>query len=224
MLVLSLIVIMFANSFNLNKNFIHSIFITRITILSLIVSIILNLNVLYFQGIGKGICLFNDLFQITIQSQIIEIFLLFIGTSILFGWPNKILLNHNLLGPLGQHKWSISSKLQKESQIPEGYYPQGLNYKAEGMEIIDPQNLNLNLQFLDSEEYRNNISMNKSEQYSLIALFSILGGSLLMASFDLLSMYLSIELQSFALYILATLNKDKLSSAFAGLKYFLLGA
>jgi NADH-ubiquinone oxidoreductase chain 2 len=36
-------------------------------------------------------------------------------------------------------------------------------------------------------------------------------------------MYLSIELQSFSLYVLATLNKDKLSATSAGLKYFLLG-
>jgi NADH:ubiquinone oxidoreductase subunit 2 (subunit N) len=67
-------------------------------------------------------------------------------------------------------------------------------------------------------------SISKSDQYSLIAIFSILGGSLLMSSLDLLSMYLSIELQSFALYILATLNKDKLSATSAGLKYFLLGS
>ena len=63
-----------------------------------------------------------------------------------------------------------------------------------------------------------------SHKYSLIAIFSILGGSLLMSSLDFLSMYLSIELQSFALYILATLNKDKLSATSAGLKYFLLGS
>jgi NADH-ubiquinone oxidoreductase chain 2 len=44
-----------------------------------------------------------------------------------------------------------------------------------------------------------------------------------MSSLDLLSMYLSIELQSFSLYVLATLNKDKLSATSAGLKYFLLG-
>jgi len=37
-------------------------------------------------------------------------------------------------------------------------------------------------------------------------------------------MYLSIELQSFALYILATLNKERLSATSAGLKYFLLGS
>jgi NADH-ubiquinone oxidoreductase chain 2 len=45
-----------------------------------------------------------------------------------------------------------------------------------------------------------------------------------MSSLDMLSMYLSIELQSFALYILATLNKERLSATSAGLKYFLLGS
>ena len=37
-------------------------------------------------------------------------------------------------------------------------------------------------------------------------------------------MYLSIELQSFGLYILATIYKEKLTASSAGLKYFLLGA
>jgi NADH-ubiquinone oxidoreductase chain 2 len=36
-------------------------------------------------------------------------------------------------------------------------------------------------------------------------------------------MYLSIELQSFGLYVLATLYKNSESSTSAGLKYFLLG-
>jgi len=36
-------------------------------------------------------------------------------------------------------------------------------------------------------------------------------------------MYLSIELQSFAVYILATLHRDTEGSTRAGLKYFLLG-
>jgi NADH-ubiquinone oxidoreductase chain 2 len=37
-------------------------------------------------------------------------------------------------------------------------------------------------------------------------------------------MYLSIELQSFGLYILATLYRDYESATASGLKYFLLGA
>jgi NADH-ubiquinone oxidoreductase chain 2 len=61
-------------------------------------------------------------------------------------------------------------------------------------------------------------------EYCLIILFSSLGSSLLISSSDLLAMYLSIELQSFGLYILATLYKDYESATAAGLKYFLLGA
>ena len=65
---------------------------------------------------------------------------------------------------------------------------------------------------------------NYSTNYSIIILFSILGSSLLISSFDLISIYLSIELQSFGLYILATLYRNSESSTSAGLKYFLLGA
>ncbi len=63
----------------------------------------------------------------------------------------------------------------------------------------------------------------KSNEYSLIIFFNILGALFLISSLDLISMYLSIELQSFGLYILATLYKEKYSSTSAGLKYFLLG-
>lgn len=60
-------------------------------------------------------------------------------------------------------------------------------------------------------------------EYSLILLFSVLGATLLISSADLISMYLSIELQSFAVYILAAIHRDSESATAAGLKYFLLG-
>src|SRR5690606_37173517 len=66
-------------------------------------------------------------------------------------------------------------------------------------------------------------NLNKAKDYSIIVLFSILGSSLLISSLDLISFYLSLELQSFGLYILATLYKDSEASTNAGSKYFLLG-
>ncbi len=63
-----------------------------------------------------------------------------------------------------------------------------------------------------------------STDYSLIILFSSLGSSLLIGSSDLISLYLSIELQSFGLYVLATLYRNSESSTKSGLKYFLLGS
>lgn len=60
-------------------------------------------------------------------------------------------------------------------------------------------------------------------EYSLMILFTSIGQSFLCSSSDLVSMYLSIELQSFALYVLCTLYRNSESATSAGLKYFLLG-
>jgi NADH-ubiquinone oxidoreductase chain 2 len=67
------------------------------------------------------------------------------------------------------------------------------------------------------------ITQAEATDYSLIVLFSSLGSALLISSYDLISLYLSIELQSFGLYVLSTLYRDSESSTAAGLKYFLLG-
>ena len=64
----------------------------------------------------------------------------------------------------------------------------------------------------------------KSEDYSLIVLFSTLGSCLLISCFDLVSLYICLELQSFGVYVLSTLYKESETSTKAGLKYFLLGA
>ena len=66
--------------------------------------------------------------------------------------------------------------------------------------------------------YKNSI------EYCLLIMFSVLGASLLISSSNLISMYLSIELQSFAVYILSTLYRNSESATSAGLKYFLLGS
>lgn len=60
-------------------------------------------------------------------------------------------------------------------------------------------------------------------EYALIILCTTIGSCLLLSSSDLVSMFLSIELQSFSVYILATLYRNSESATSAGLKYFLLG-
>jgi NADH-ubiquinone oxidoreductase chain 2 len=72
-------------------------------------------------------------------------------------------------------------------------------------------------------QYQNQNTGPILSEYSLILLFSVLGATLLISSSDLISMYLSIELQSFAVYILAAIYRDSESATAAGLKYFLLG-
>ena len=72
-------------------------------------------------------------------------------------------------------------------------------------------------------EFKSDKSYNIKSEYPIIALFTIVGAILLITSNDLISMYLSIELQSFGLYVLATIYRDSQSATSAGLKYFLLG-
>lgn len=60
-------------------------------------------------------------------------------------------------------------------------------------------------------------------EYSLIILFIITGGQFLMASSDVISVFISIELQSYGLYILCTVYRNSELSTSSGLTYFLLG-
>lgn len=60
-------------------------------------------------------------------------------------------------------------------------------------------------------------------EYPLILLFIITGASLLISSSDVVSIFLSIELQSYGLYLLCTLYRNSELSTSAGLTYFLLG-
>jgi NADH:ubiquinone oxidoreductase subunit 2 (subunit N) len=61
-------------------------------------------------------------------------------------------------------------------------------------------------------------------EYLLLILCAVLGLMLLISSYDLISLYLCIELQSLCLYALAASKKDSSLSTEAGLKYFSLGS
>lgn len=60
-------------------------------------------------------------------------------------------------------------------------------------------------------------------EYSLIMLFVLIGGVFLMSSSDFISIFLSLELQSYALYILCVVYRDSERATSGGLTYFLLG-
>lgn len=70
---------------------------------------------------------------------------------------------------------------------------------------------------------KNTLFYSAVQEYPLIVVFTVIGQSLLISSSDIVSMYLSIELQSFAVYVLCTLYRNSESATSAGLKYFLLG-
>ncbi len=61
-------------------------------------------------------------------------------------------------------------------------------------------------------------------EYPVLLLSSILGMMVMISSNDLIVFYMGLELQSLALYVLASFNKENLLSSEAGLKFFVLSA
>ena len=171
MIFLSILILIVAIALpSINQN-IRSILYVRISSIIFIYAGALALNAFYIQSIGSGIGVYSGLFQVTTISQLLDVFILLIGSLILISWPSKYIFSTS-----GGNNNTYTDK------IP---------YAGE---------------------------------YSLIVLFSTFGASLLVSSADLISMYLSIELQSFGVYILSTLYRDSESATSAGLKYFLLGS
>jgi NADH-ubiquinone oxidoreductase chain 2 len=180
---------------SLNKE-LSPILLTRITSIILIYAGVLSYNALYIQSIGSGIGIYSGLFHVTFVSQQLDTFILLLSSLILIPRPNNFY-------SFGFKKASNFISILKE---------------------IKEKKENIN-SFISSINQVNRYlpSVALAGHYSLIILFSTLGSLLLVSSADIVSMYLSIELQSFGLYILATLYRDSKLATSAGLKYFLLG-
>ncbi len=61
-------------------------------------------------------------------------------------------------------------------------------------------------------------------EYPILLLSSILGMMVMISSNDLIVFYMGLELQSLALYVLASFNRENLLSSESGVKYFVLSA
>ncbi len=61
-------------------------------------------------------------------------------------------------------------------------------------------------------------------EYPVLVLLATAGMMMMISAGDLISLYLGLELQSLALYVIAAFRRDDVRSSEAGLKYFVLGA
>jgi NADH-ubiquinone oxidoreductase chain 2 len=90
--------------------------------------------------------------------------------------------------------------------------------------------ININNNIVENNKLLNTIILNRnSEQfriieYPLILLFCISGTMFLISSSDIISIFLSIELQSYSLYLIAAIYRNSEYSVGASLMYFLLGS
>jgi len=61
-------------------------------------------------------------------------------------------------------------------------------------------------------------------EYPLLISLAVVGMMVMVSAGDLMALYMGLELQSLALYVVASLRRDSAKSTEAGLKYFVLGA
>ena len=61
-------------------------------------------------------------------------------------------------------------------------------------------------------------------EYPVLIALSVVGMMVMVSAGDLMALYMGLELQSLALYVVASLRRDSAKSTEAGLKYFVLGA
>jgi NADH-ubiquinone oxidoreductase chain 2 len=238
MITIAILILIVAKALPGLNTHIYSIHVTRITSIVFLFASALSFNCLNFESLGSsgGIGIFSGFYQITIINQIVEIFLFIIGGGILIAWPQFKYNNLFNLSSLFSTTTNMNTTTMISTATPFQQAPNlkkspsaqaALNFFLKlknKAQAIDSFRESLSLIFLkEKQKVNSNPDNKKGTDYSLIVLFSSLGSSLLISSYDLISIYLSIELQSFGLYVLSTLYKDKESSTSAGLKYFLLG-
>src|SRR5712672_4111826 len=61
-------------------------------------------------------------------------------------------------------------------------------------------------------------------EFPVLVLLATAGMMVMISANDLITLYLGLELQNLALYVVASFNRDSVRSSEAGLKYFVLGA
>ena len=74
-----------------------------------------------------------------------------------------------------------------------------------------------------SVQFMKRINMARFE-YSILVLLAVCGMMMMISANSLIALYMGLELQSLALYVVAAIDRDNSRSSEAGLKYFVLGA
>ena len=194
MITISILILIVAIAIPSFNSQLSPILLTRVASIVLFYSGALAFNAFYIQSIGSGIGIYSGLFHVTTISQQLDIFLLIIAGLILIPRPGLI-----------EYIKVITNSSSTKTTV-KGSSGSNLENISDSSSIVHTEVLS-----------------GIGDKYSLIILFSTLGSSLLLSSSDLLSMYLSLELQSFGVYILSTLFIESRLSTSAGLKYFLLG-
>jgi len=112
-----------------------------------------------------------------------------------------------------------------------GFTGEGVNIAFNGMFVDDAFSrfakvailMSAAAVLLMSEGYMSSRGILRFE-YPVLVVLAVVGMMMMVSAGDLMALYMGLELQSLALYVVASLRRDSAKSTEAGLKYFVLGA
>jgi len=185
-----------------------SILLSRTALIVIITSLIISVMTMDIIALDKGIGIYGGLFHTDPLTQIFKVFIYIISIIILFltsFYPRK-----SKKIPLNISDYTMYNQICYDKEV--SFLNIDLN------EIKNSNNF-FSLSFIFnkmSEQFR-------IIEYCFIILLILTGTILLLSTSDLVSLFLSIELQSYGLYLLCSLYKNSELATSAGLTYFLLG-
>ena len=251
MLIIAIVVLLLAvtSSINLNYNYLADyVKFNRIVFIIFILSGYLAYNILDVDALNNGIGIYGGVFKITILSQVFDIILFITGAIITIltcfvpynfkNYDDSKSVNYNLdnnnenIIKENIHYTFFKSNLKDYyNKVILNYYTNINKNNKSSIYIFFVNKIDKLFKFLPNIKLNtpylivnnNNYSRLEVKEYSFLLLYTVLGGSLLISSQNLISLYLSLELQSFTLYILSTSQIRSFKGTSGGLKYFLLG-
>ena len=202
MTIYSLLFLLLSNAVNLGRD--KSILYARVSLLIFLLSFLITLTGLEMTFLGEGIGLYGGLFHATPITHTFHIFMFIISAIILqlnAFYPRKVGIKnyasfYDLFSKLTYDTNHINTNGAESFKINKKSAMAAMGAEQQQFRIIE---------------------------YPLIILFIIIGGTFLVSASDIVSIFLSIELQSYGLYLLCTLYRNSELSTSAGLTYFLLG-
>src|SRR4051812_42496347 len=198
LLMVLFLIIIFILAIGLLSSQISTINFNRVAIIVLLLSGVLAFHAMWVGQLGSGVGIFNGLFQVTAVTQGIDLFIYIVSALVL------------LISETQVQKYRLNNEEPASTPGSSNVEVQSIGFpgvlRSEG---LPPRTFKI-------------LAV---PEHPLIILFSVLGmSSSFISSSDFITIFLSIELQSFTVYILATLYRDSQSATFSGLKYFLLGS
>jgi NADH-ubiquinone oxidoreductase chain 2 len=246
-LIIAILILLLAATSSIKHNYNYLaeyIKLNRIVLIIFILGAYIAYNALDVKAIGSGIGIYGGVFKVTILSQVFDIFLFIIGAIVTilvcfipYNFSNfsdikssKLVLKKNIINSLNLfEEYSFFKSNFREYNFKDYFVNNNNNDNYNNTNYI---NIIKKLTELLPKIYTKTPFITKKDliysklevkEYSLLLLFTVFGGSLLISSQNLISLYLSLELQSFTLYILSTSQIKSFKGTSGGLKYFLLG-